>query len=65
MVCSLWKFQLFIYICSGFWSLFADYAKPYVILTGRKSCCRLGSLFKEVKDVVACLILGLEGKMIP
>jgi hypothetical protein len=58
MVCSSGKFQLFIFVCSGFWSSFA---KTFIVLIGRKSCCPLGFLFREAKDVVACLTLGLKG----
>jgi hypothetical protein len=58
------KFQLFISICRGFRSLFANHPKAFGILTGRKSCYRPGSLIREVKDakdVVAYLIIGLKG----
>jgi hypothetical protein len=40
---------------------FVDHTKPFIVLTGRKSCYRLGSLFKEAKDVVAYLTFGLKG----
>jgi hypothetical protein len=61
MFVILGKFQLFIFVCSGFWSLFTDCTKAFAVLTDRKSCYQLGFLFKEVKDVVAYLILGLKG----
>ncbi len=44
--------------------MFANHAKAFVVLTGRKSCCRLSSLIREAKDakdVVACLTFGLKG----
>jgi hypothetical protein len=62
MFVILGKFQLFIFICSGFQSLFANCAKTFVVPTNRKSCCGSGSLFREAKDVVAYLILGLKVK---
>jgi hypothetical protein len=55
------EFQLFIFICSGFQSLFVDYMKAFIVLTSRKSCCQPGSLFKEAKNVVAYLTIGLKG----
>ncbi len=53
------KFHLFIYVYNGFW--FIDRTKAFAILIGRKSCCRLGFIFKEAKDVVAYLTVGLKG----
>ncbi len=61
MFVVLGKFQLFIFVCSGFWSLYADHAKAFVVLTCRKSCHQLGSFFRYVKDVVAYLTLCLKG----
>jgi hypothetical protein len=58
------KFQSFIFICSGFQSLFANHTKAFAILTGRKSCCPSGFLIREAKDakdVVAYLTFGLKG----
>ncbi len=61
MFIILGRCQLFISICSGFQSLFANYVKTFVVIIGRKSCCRLSSLFREAKDVVAYLTLDLKG----
>jgi hypothetical protein len=61
MFIVLGKFQLFISICSGFWSLFANFVMAFAILTNRKSCCWPGCLFKEVKDVVAYITFVLKG----
>jgi hypothetical protein len=41
--------------------LFANCAKAFVVIIDRKSCCQLGILFIDTKDVVACLTLGLKG----
>jgi hypothetical protein len=54
------KFQLFIFVCNGFQSLFTHCMKAFVVLIGSKSCCRLSSLFREAKDVVVYLILCLK-----
>jgi hypothetical protein len=61
MFIVLGKFQLFNSIFSGFQSLFSNRAKAFAISTNKKSSYRLGSLFKDAKDVVAYLILGLKG----
>jgi hypothetical protein len=49
MFIILGRFQLFISICSGFQSLFANCVKTFVVIIGRKSCCWLGSFFKRNK----------------
>jgi hypothetical protein len=49
------------FVCSRFRSLFVDCTKAFVVLTGRKSCCRLGSLFREAKDACGYLTLSLKG----
>ncbi len=41
--------------------MFANYTKFFIVLIGKKSCCPLGFVFREGKDVVACLTLGLKG----
>jgi hypothetical protein len=46
MFIVLGKFQLFIFVCNGFQSLFAYHMKEFVVLIGRKSCHRSGSLFR-------------------
>ncbi len=61
MFVILGKFQLFIFVCSGFRSFFTNCTNAFVVLTDRKLCCQLGFLFREGKDVVAYLILGLKG----
>jgi len=61
MFIVLRKFQLFIYVYSGFRSVFANHTKAFVVLTNRKSCCQPNSLFREVKDVIAYLTFGLKG----
>jgi hypothetical protein len=55
------KFHLFISIYNEFQFLFVDRTKAFAILIGRKSFCRLGSIFKEAKDVVAYLTIGFKG----
>ncbi len=65
MFIVLGKFQLFIYVCNGFWFLFADCAKAFIVLTCEKSCCQPCFLFRKAKDVVAYLTIGLKGYMIP
>ncbi len=65
MLIVLGNFQLFIYVCNGFQSLFVDHTKAFIVLTNRKSWCWPGSLYREVKDVIAYLTIGLKGQMIP
>jgi hypothetical protein len=60
-VCSFGDISIILFfVYSGFWFLFAKCVKAFAIIIGRKSCYRLGSFFRETKDVVACLILGLN-----
>jgi hypothetical protein len=55
MFVVLGKFQLFIFVCNGFRSLITDRVKAFVVLTSWQ-----GFLFRETKDVVAYLSLGLK-----
>ncbi len=41
--------------------MFANCAKAFVVLIDRKSCYQPGSLFREVKDVIVYLTIGLKG----
>ncbi len=61
MVCGFGNFPLFIFLCNGFWSLFVDHAKAFIVLTNRKSHCRPGFLFREINDVVTYLTIGFKG----
>jgi hypothetical protein len=59
-VCSLGKFQLFVFVCSGFLFLFIDYVKTFASLIRRKSCCWPGFLVIDAKDAFAYLAFGLK-----
>ncbi len=54
------KFQLFIYVCRGFWFLFLDHAKAFVVLISRKSYCQPSFLLREANNVVAYVTLSLK-----